>query len=173
MKKSFIIFLLVLIFSGVIGFVVAWFYGKNISISTTLAILEVLTNISSILLGVMGIWLSLIWGKKSKEQAEGILYIKKTLVSSFLTITVFLSCKQIYPVLIQIDFFSKVRLICRSILFFISIELTFFTIISVLFVILSFDFFSFDKDVSDKKSQELKEKTNRLFSLTPNMEQEE
>ncbi len=171
MKKTF--FCLILILAVAIGLLAAWFCGKNIPIVEILAILETLTNVSAILLGVMGVWLSLIWGKNLEEQKGGILYIKKTLVSSFLTISVFLICKQTYPIFVQIDFFYKIRCICRFILFFISIELTFFTIISVLFVILSFDFFSFDKDVSDKKSQELKDKNNRLFLLTQNMEQDE
>lgn len=173
MKKTFSNFLIILILSVVIGFVSAWFYGKNIPIVEILAILETLTNISAILFGVMGVWLSLIWGKNLEEQNEGILYIKKTLVSSFSTISVFLICKQTYPIFVQIEFFYKIKCICRFFLFFISIELTFFTIISVLFVILSFDFFSFDKNVSDKKLQELKDKNNKLFWLTQGMEHDD
>lgn len=63
MKKTFSNFLIILILSVVIGFVSAWFYGKNIPIVEILAILETLTNISAILFGIMGVWLSLIWGK--------------------------------------------------------------------------------------------------------------
>lgn len=54
MKKTFSNFLIILILSVVIGFVSAWFYGKNIPIVEILAILETLTNISAILFGIMG-----------------------------------------------------------------------------------------------------------------------
>ena len=167
MKKIVVLF----IFLFVLGFEISYFFGAQIPVSQILPFLEILTNISSILLGVMGVWLSLIWNNDLQERNGEILYIKMTLMSSFLSITFFLIVRQFYPLFLQVDWFHSIKAYLRIALFFFSVELTFLTIISIILIMLSFDFFSFDKEVKKLKKQEKKNINNRRAALTQNVDE--
>ncbi|MBQ5999078.1 MAG: hypothetical protein IJL70_06365 [Treponema sp.] len=175
MSKRFCFFIIsIIVFCLAIGILFASFFGSNIEVSKILSYFESLSSISSILLGVMGVWLSLIWNKDGENKKENIIYIKVSLMVSLCIITTFLIFRQSYPIFIQIDLFKEPenKALIRIISFFISIEATLFTIISVVLVVFSFDFFSFDNDVQKKINEYSHEKKSKLFSLSQNNEVE-
>jgi hypothetical protein len=173
MKNRFCAFLIILFsFSLLLSLLLSFFFGKDISVIDSLAIIEKMTTVSSILLGIMGVWLSIIWTKDNSDKSKEIHYIKNTFIICFINISVFLILNQLYPILIHCEVLYQSKILLRSGMFFISNVLTFWIVVSLLFVVLSFDFFSFDDFVKLQINEVKKDKNNRLFSLTTKHEDE-
>lgn len=150
-------------------FLSIWF-GKNLNISISLHYLETLATIAAIILGIMGVWLSLIWSDRGKSRKENISYVKNSIILATTVIICSLLFKLLYPIFLQIPiFFTPVILkITRVLSCFLSWLFTLFIIEALFYVVFSFDFFTFDDEAQEILNNSRKELENKLFSLTQN-----
>jgi hypothetical protein len=145
--------------------IISFLYGHFISVKDILSFTDSLLTVASIIFGIVGAWLAVIWQNITTSK-NAINYLKNTILFAFIVIVFSLLSKFSYPILKQIYFINKIFgiLWIRRIFIFISGIAMLLLFFSLLFSLLSFDFFAFEEDM--KKQQ--KERLNRQKGISSN-----
>jgi membrane-anchored glycerophosphoryl diester phosphodiesterase (GDPDase) len=131
--------------------VISWFLGGNVPIRRILGFAGYLLTVSSIIFGIVGAWIAIIWTKRDSNSVKFL----RTII--FILFFVILSCLLIlfvYPLLIGIPILSQENIIIwlRKAVVLIFGILLMFLIAALIYAALALDFFSFDEDI-EKQSK--------------------
>ena len=159
-----IIFWCVLVVLAFLNGVLSFLFGGRVSVSEMLPFLDSLLIVASIIFGIVGAWLAIIWQNSTlsrQEQHENISYLKKTVFCSFVVISFSLLIRFIYPIIKNSALLSNdiVKTWLKRVFVFGFGTSGLILIIALFFTLLSFDFFSYDSEV--KKQQEEREQEYR------------
>jgi hypothetical protein len=150
------------IFVLLIPIPIALFWG-NIIIQEQIKIIDLLITVSSIVFGVMGIWISILYPEAIKNKEFRTDYkvqsVFNPLVKATLMLVLCVVYKVSYPVLTQITFILRYKLIIRSASYLLILEISFQMLIAIVSVLVPANYFK--NDISDKKS--IDEQRDRIF----------
>ncbi|MBD5442431.1 MAG: hypothetical protein HDR34_03335 [Treponema sp.] len=152
----------------IVALLLSIWFGRNLNVSISLHYLETLTTIAAIILGIMGVWLSLIWSDRGKSRKENISYVKNSIILATMVIICSLLFKLLYPIFLQIPIFftPAILKITRVLSCFLSWIFTLFIIEALFYVVFSFDFFTFDDEIQEILNNSKKKVENKFLSLT-------
>jgi hypothetical protein len=165
--KFWVIMGILVILDGILSYLL----GKNLSVSEMLLYLDSLLVVSAIIFGIVGAWLAIIWQNaslSSQEQHENISYLKKTVFCSFIVISFSLTVKFLYPIIKNTTLLSNEIIIIwlKRIFIFTSGIFGLILMASLLFSLLSFDFFAFDNEImKQQKEQELEYRKRQMSQI--------
>lgn len=121
--------------------------GNNIPIADQLPILRLLVTISSIVFGLMGVWLAVIYADsletifdselksiEKKESVKNFRYLSKPMIVAAVIIAYVLLFNFLYPLLHQIEWLIQFNLLIRSISFTIISLLTVAQIWTIIYI---------------------------------------
>jgi len=166
-KKFWIVIGILVIGDGIFSYIL----GEYLSVSEMLLYLDSLLVVSAIIFGIVGAWLAIIWQNtslSSKEQHENISYLKKTVYCSFVVIAFSLAIKFLYPLVKNITFLSNKNILLwlKRIFVFSSGISGLVLMVSLLFSLLSFDFFAFNNEIEKQYRKQKKEyKKRNMFMV--------
>lgn len=150
--------------------ILSYSLGQNLSVPDMLLYLDSLLVVSAIIFGIVGAWLAIIWQNASlsnREQYENISYLKKTVFCSFAVITFSLAIKFLYPVIKKTALLSNeiVAIWLKRTFTFTSGIFGLVLMVSLIFSLLSFDFFAFNNEIEKQKKEQVLEFNKR--QMTP------
>ncbi|MDR1488763.1 MAG: hypothetical protein LBI26_03415 [Holosporales bacterium] len=149
--------------------VFSFFLGGNISVMNMFVFLDSLLVVSSIIFGIVGAWLAIIWQNEMSishtgQKKQDIGYLKTTVFLTFVVIFFVLATRFLYPILINVPHLTNdciKKWLKRGFVFCSGIS-GIILLLAMTYSLLSFDFFSFEK-----------EHENQIKAMTDEMNQKQ
>lgn len=160
----------------IISFIVigclSWFMGGKVPISSMLKFTGHLLTVASIIFGIVGAWIAIIWNNRDVASVK---FLRTIIFLSFFVILCCLVVLFIYPFLKEISILLQNDVIVwlrRSIVLIFGMLLM-CLIVALLYAALALDFFSFDDDVEKQlKKDDLDYRIRQTSQMQKNVDNE-